>query len=517
MLIGFGLVRIIIISVWALENEPRIGILLSGIAHGFKAMISLLVLMLLVNVIFAAISITTFAENDPYNFGSMSVAMWSLVEMSTMEGWSLILDINKEGCDSVPESQYEMRTNASTLSIIRYGGEFYMPVCSNPQSQPFEATIIFLLYIVIVGFILTSITLGAIATGINERFDDLKGQQVLELEETSSDGEDDGGTEGNKSKPGKKLLSERGLNSETSDVKPDCVAHHEIYDEQVKFSFNKSLEMVKAPSSDSRDSSIQEISSFASADGKVSDVPPLKFSTMSIDELKKTNLFRKPTMRYHKTSHVEQFSFRTCKDVAHQDEEYDVFTTEVQECLDIINLEREVNQQSGKKPVARSKSSNYLRGQLAKTASGIKKSDLRLNKMKSKSFHIFMYKFKKFIYGDTYSLVMLAFIFVAAMFEIATLSNPNENFHHTDKDIYKIQLFIQLVFSLDILLRFVAMFPRYHNFLFYQWNMFDFIIVLVLWLPFVMNILEKYIRLLRGKIDLLLCCLCEIALIVLFQ
>lgn len=153
----FRLVRIIIISIWALENEPRIAILLSGIAHGCRSMMSLLVLMLLINVIFSAIAITTFAANDPYHFGSMSVAMWSFFEMSTMEGWSTIMAINSEGCDSVPDSDYELRTNeTTTLSIMRYGGEFYMPVCSHPEEQPYMSSAIFLAYMIIVGFILTS-------------------------------------------------------------------------------------------------------------------------------------------------------------------------------------------------------------------------------------------------------------------------------------------------------------------------------------------------------------------------
>jgi hypothetical protein len=185
----FRLVRIVIISIWALESEPRIAILLSGIAHGFRSMRSLLALMILINVIFASIAITFFAENDPNNFGSMTVAMWSFFEMSTMEGWSTVMDINSKGCDSVPDSDYEVYTNetTATTSILRYGGEFYMPVCSHPEEQPYMATVIFF---IIVGFILTSVTLGAISTGINERFDVLRSHQhSLTLEEAGEGSE----------------------------------------------------------------------------------------------------------------------------------------------------------------------------------------------------------------------------------------------------------------------------------------------------------------------------------------
>jgi hypothetical protein len=225
---------------------------------------------------------------------------------------------------------------------------------------------------------------------------------------------------------------------------------------------------------------------------------------LSTDELKKSKLYVPPKLNYKSTSYqMDQFSFRTCKEGGSEkdrDEEYEIFSSEVQECLAIIRLEREGNKHAGARRLLRRSASNtYLRGQLTKTVTGLKRSDLKFNNMKSKNFYVLMYKFKKFVYGDAYGLVMLMFILAAALFEIFTLSNPNQNLHHDDEAVFKIQLFIQLVFTCDIFLRLVAMFPHYHQFLVYQWNMFDFVIVMVLWLPFMMDILEKYIRLLRGN------------------
>ena len=488
----FRLIRIVIISIWALENEPRIAILLSGIAHGFRSMSSLLVLMILVNVIFASIAITTFAENDPYHFGSLMVAMWTLFEMSTMEGWSIVLDINRLGCDSVPDSLYEMRTNTSVLSIYRNGGEFYMPVCTRAHEQPFPATIVFLTYMVIVGFILTSITIGAISTGINERFDTLRSQQdALELEEEAVEMHRESQVPTKDDNEGVTLAPASTLGGS----QPVVVTHQDIYDkDQETFSYsqddNNAIAMIDT-SSNSEGNMTAEI---------------VNFSDLSDQDLHNAKHFVPPTLRYKSASkQQDKFSFRTVKrgeSTKERDEEYDIFTTEVEECLEMIKLERAVNEGSRNRKVAfskRSTSNIYLRGQLTKTMTSLKKSDLKFSEMKSKSFHILMYKFKKFIYGDMYGIFMLVFILMAAMFEIFTLSNPAEDLHNSDEVIYKVQLMIQLVFTFDIFLRFVAMFPRYHTFLFYQWNLFDFTIVVALWFPFMIDILEKYIRLLRGK------------------
>lgn len=519
----FRLVRIVIISVWALENEPRIAVLLSGIHHGFMSMRSLLALMLLINVIFASIAITFFAENDPYNFGSMPIAMWSFFEMSTMEGWSVVMAINRLGCDSVPESDYEMLSNETTISIHRYGGEFFMPVCSEPKEQPFTSMIIFLAYMIIVGFILTSITIGAISTGINERFDVLRSHQML-VERADVEGDTsrpsspaplphDGKTPANnRSDPS--LSSLAPYDAQNGANCSDNVSHLEIYkEEQEEFSFSREQKEVPAAAEKSSGLGNTPVTTTIGKD-RTGAKDTIDLSDLSFRQLNKR--FVPPTLSNKKSaqSRQDQFSFRTCKegeDAERVDEEYEIFSTEVQECLDIIRLEREVNmadrsikRNKKKKLVTRSQSNVYLKGQLTKTVTGLKRSDLRFHEMKSKNFHVLMYKLKKFVYGDAYGFLTLMFIFAAAMFEIATLSNPNQDFHHSDEEIYKIQLFFQLVFTMDILIRFVAMFPRYHQFLSYQWNMFDFTIVLVLWLPFLIDILEKYIRLLRGKVGL--CC-----------
>ena len=531
----FRLVRIIIISLWALENEPRIAILLSGIAHGCRSMTSLLLLMLLINVIFASIAITTFGPNDPYNFGSMSVAMWSFFEMSTMEGWSTIMAINRKGCDSVPDSGYEQRTNTSTLSIIRYGGEFYMPVCSEPEAQPFLSSAIFLSYMIIVGFILTSVTIGAISTGINERFDVLRSQQhLLELEqslqeekEATEQGVGRGAPHSQQKKsPSGYSNSSKSVHFSTDcdDDAPDCAGHHDIYssEEEENASFthfnNNSLvlnevhkeeENLAEGEEESAKKLNREIVSFSD----VSSVEHHHTATTShlsnsLSDFRKSKLFVPPPLKIKGSSYeLDQFSFRTCKDghdKKEYDEKYEIFCTEVKECLDIIALERDVNSHRKQRFVERRSASNtYLRGQLTKTVTGLKKSDLRFNEMKSKDFHILMYKFKSFVYGDTYGFVMLMFILLAALFEIVTLSNPNRDLHRNDGYIFKVQLFMQLLFTMDIFVHFLAMFPRYQHFFFYQWNLFDFVIVLALWLPFMMNILEKYIRLLRGRLGVL--------------
>ena len=95
---------------------------------------------------------------------------------------------------------------------------------------------------------------------------------------------------------------------------------------------------------------------------------------------------------------------------------------------------------------------------------------------------------------------MFFFILIAALFEIISLSNPGEGYDNIGSGFYKVQLMIQIIFTFDLVVHFIAMFAHYHKFLFYKWNMFDSSIVVALWLPFIIDIVDESIRLLRGTL-----------------
>ena len=105
------------------------------------------------------------------------MSLFSFFEISTFDGWAPIMYINIYGCDKYP-SDYVMY-NASDqggnfqLTYQRFGTMF-MPICHSPRAHPFLAPIFFMSFVVMAGFILVSLTVAVVTSGINDRLEMLK-------------------------------------------------------------------------------------------------------------------------------------------------------------------------------------------------------------------------------------------------------------------------------------------------------------------------------------------------------
>lgn len=76
------------------------------------------------------------------------------------------------GCDRYP-SDYVPYSNTSVLLIQRYG-DMLLSVCKNPEPRPFLASMMFMSFILLCGFILVSLTVASVTSGINERLKELE-------------------------------------------------------------------------------------------------------------------------------------------------------------------------------------------------------------------------------------------------------------------------------------------------------------------------------------------------------
>lgn len=84
--------------------------------------------------------------------------------------------LNQYGCDVYPAQYYP---GTQRLDIHAYG-HFYLPVCTNPSKQKIISIVIFLTFIVIVAFVLMSLTIAAVTAGINDRLDNLQKEELRE-------------------------------------------------------------------------------------------------------------------------------------------------------------------------------------------------------------------------------------------------------------------------------------------------------------------------------------------------
>lgn len=173
----FRLLRVLLISSFALDETPHLVILVSGITHGMKSIMSTCLLLFLVFMVYAAFALFFFGKNDPYHFGTIALAMWSFFELSTLDNWSQVLYVNMYGCDRFP-AYYTVVNSSYTgvTSISRYGSTLMLPICTTPEKSPALSAIIFLSFIVICAFILVNLTIAAVTSGINVRLDRIKNE-----------------------------------------------------------------------------------------------------------------------------------------------------------------------------------------------------------------------------------------------------------------------------------------------------------------------------------------------------
>ena len=173
----FRLLRVLMFSSFALDETPHLVILVSGITHGLRSILSTCLLLFLVFMVYAAFALFFFGKNDPYHFGTIAIAIWSFFELSTLDNWSQVLYVNMYGCDKFP-AYYTVVNSSYTgvLSISRYGSTMMLPICTAPEKHPVIASIMFLSFIVICAFILVNLTLAAVTSGINMRLDSIKNE-----------------------------------------------------------------------------------------------------------------------------------------------------------------------------------------------------------------------------------------------------------------------------------------------------------------------------------------------------
>lgn len=170
------LVRVMFIALFGVQQLSSLDVLMSGIGFGLHSVFYTWLLLVLVFIVYGAAGVTFYAENDPYHFGTIAISMWTFFQISTMDDWIEVMLINSYGCDVYPAMYYP---GPEVVDIDHYG-HFYLPVCTAPTQQRFVSIVLFFTFIVVVGFILMSLTIAAVTAGINDRLDNLQKEELRE-------------------------------------------------------------------------------------------------------------------------------------------------------------------------------------------------------------------------------------------------------------------------------------------------------------------------------------------------
>lgn len=86
--------------------------------------------------------------------------------------------INIYGCDSYP-SNYVVMQNHTGLDFVARYGKMTLAVCTEPMKRPIIASVVFVSFLLLCGFILISLTIASVTSGINDRLSQLEKEEMV--------------------------------------------------------------------------------------------------------------------------------------------------------------------------------------------------------------------------------------------------------------------------------------------------------------------------------------------------
>ncbi len=131
-----------------LSTFPKLQVLVSAIFKSLPSMGYVWILMGLLFYVYAVAGVLLFGKNDPLHFGNLSSSLLSLFQVSTLEGWPEILNVQLYGCD-------------------KFGYENFKNLCSTPAAASWSPAY-FISFILLGTFILVNLFVGVVLNGLEE-------------------------------------------------------------------------------------------------------------------------------------------------------------------------------------------------------------------------------------------------------------------------------------------------------------------------------------------------------------
>jgi hypothetical protein len=115
---GYGTIRVfrLLRIMKLLRYWKQLQDILRGLIGGLQASSSILLLFGFVFFLFGSIGVIQFGRNDPFHFGNLQRAMWTMYKLSNME-WLDVSDVALYGCDGSPGSPYSVFINEDHKSF----------------------------------------------------------------------------------------------------------------------------------------------------------------------------------------------------------------------------------------------------------------------------------------------------------------------------------------------------------------------------------------------------------------
>ena len=138
-----------------LNSFPALQSVTSSLILAFSNVIYVMLMILIINFVFAVIAMLLFAKNDPQHFGRMSSALISIWMVETFDAWEELLYINMYGC-----TQYGYFDNKG-FSTTKWA-------CDDSKGYGWVAALYLVFVAVLGGLILPTVLIGVISVAFEE-------------------------------------------------------------------------------------------------------------------------------------------------------------------------------------------------------------------------------------------------------------------------------------------------------------------------------------------------------------
>jgi len=211
---------------------PQLQMIVMGLVGGMKSISYIVLLLCMVFYLYAILGIMMFADNDPFHWGTLPLAMMTLFRASTLEDWTDVMYFNIYGCDqyksggginycdvatddcshllpdevdadgnnvylldcSVPELNYIGADNCTKaildgdvddqgrairhvynhLNLTIYNSDV---LCVNPSTSMYGAPIFYISFIVVSALVMLSLFVGAVTMAMADSMEGMKRDQ----------------------------------------------------------------------------------------------------------------------------------------------------------------------------------------------------------------------------------------------------------------------------------------------------------------------------------------------------
>ena len=149
-LVVFRLLRLL--RVFRLARAfPRLRSIVSSLLEAIKSVGWMVLLFMIFNYIMTCCGMILFQKHDPFYFGELLAASFTIYQMSTLDIWDVVMRINMYGCESFPRQLGYPVSNDPDHQ------------CENPRAFGYIATLFVGLVVVFGALILPTMLIGVVS------------------------------------------------------------------------------------------------------------------------------------------------------------------------------------------------------------------------------------------------------------------------------------------------------------------------------------------------------------------